>query len=165
MELGQEGLVGRHRLVDMHDSAGASCDIVLPSRDSLGETSLYVNTPVMFARNRTPAVDEQMVGWQATASVLDETTGAWHVVSQSELARELASDDLASYFHGQGWLAEFPVSRATYTVTVEMFWYDPADPTRIEGKATHAIENYSIQLHYNGEATYLRTASVCHSPR
>ena len=165
MELGREGLVGRHRLVDMHDSAGATCDIILPGRESLGETWLYVNAPIMFARNRTPAVDEQQVGWQATASALDESTDAWHVVRQSDVAQEMASDDLASYFHGQGWLAEFPVGRATYSVTVEMYWYDPSDPNQIEGRATYAIENYSIQLHSDGQDTYLRTASVCHSPR
>jgi hypothetical protein len=149
----------------MHDSAGAICDIVLPGRESLGETWLRVNPPVMFARDRTSAVDEQVVGWQATVSVLDETTGAWHVVRQSDIAREMASDDLATYFHGQGWLAEFPVGRATYSATVEMLWYDPSHADHLEGRATHAIEHFSIQLHFNGEATYLCTASVCHSPR
>jgi hypothetical protein len=165
MELGREGLIGRHRLVDMHDSAGATCDIILPSRESLGETWLYVNSPIMFARNRTPSVDEQLVGWQATASALDDSTDAWHVVRQSDVAQEMASDDLASYFHGQGWLAEFPVGRATYSVTVEMFWYDPFDPNRIEGRATYAIENYSIQLHFEDQSIYLRTAPDCHSSR
>src|SRR5262245_45051764 len=96
MELGHEGKVGRHRLVDLHDSAGAVCDIVLPGQDSLGETWLRINPPVMFARNRTPAVDEQVVGWQATVSVLEVPTGAWHVMRQSEIAREVARDDLAS---------------------------------------------------------------------
>jgi hypothetical protein len=165
MELGHEGKVGRHRLVDMHDSAGAVCDIVLPGPDSLGETWLRINPPVMFARNSTPAVDEQVVGWQATVSVLDVPTGAWHVVRQSEIAREVARDDLASYFHGHGWMAEFPVARATYSATVEMLWYDPVDPARVEGRATHAIEHFSIQLHVNGDAIYARTAPVCHSPR
>jgi hypothetical protein len=164
MELGREGLVGRHRLVDMHDSAGATCDIILPGRESLGETWLYVNAPIIFARNRTPAIDEQLVGWQATTSARDESTDAWHVVRQSDVAREMASDDLASYFHGQGWLAEFPLGRTSYSVTVEMFWYDPSNPNQIEGRVTYAIENYSIQLHFNGQDTYLRTASVCHSP-
>ena len=53
IELGHEGQTGRHRLADMHDSPGAVCDIVLPGRDSLGETWLRVNPPIMFARNRT----------------------------------------------------------------------------------------------------------------
>jgi len=86
-------------------------------------------------------------------------------VRQSDVARETASDDLASYFHGQGWLAEFPVGRATYSVTVEMFWYNPSDPSQIEGRATYAIENYSIQLHFEDQSIYLRTDSSCHSPR
>ena len=54
---GHDGLVGRHRLADMYDSPGAVCDIVLPGRDSLGETWLRVNPPIMFAINRTGGVD------------------------------------------------------------------------------------------------------------
>ena len=165
IELGHEGVVGRHRLADMYDSPGAVCDIVLPGRDSLGETWLRVNPPVMFARNRTTAIDEQMVGWNATVSALNEETGAWRIVRRSETARELASDDLASYFNGQGWLAEFPVSRATFSVSVEMIWYDPEDAHRVEGRATHAIEHFTILMRHNGEVMHGRTSSVCRAPR
>ncbi|MGH2615966.1 MAG: hypothetical protein ACRDJC_12050 [Thermomicrobiales bacterium] len=165
IELGHEGLTGRHRLADMHDSPGAVCDIVLPGRESLGETWLRVNPPVMFARDRTDAVDEQSVGWRATVSALNDDTGAWRIVKRSGTTRELATDDLASYFNGQGWLAEFPLSRATYSVSVEMLWYDPDDSRRIEGRATHAIEHFSILLRHDGETMHGRTASVCRAPR
>lgn len=165
LELGHEGEVGRHRLADMYDSPGAVCDIVLPGRQSLGETWLRVNPPVMFARNRTDAVDEQMVGWNATVSALNEETGAWRIVRRGETARELASDDLASYFSGQGWLAEFPLSRATYSVSVEMLWYDPRDADRVEGRAIHAIEHFTILLRRDGETMHGRTSSVCRAPR
>ena len=165
VELGHEGEVGRHRLADMYDSPGAVCDVVLPGRDSLGETWLRVNPPVMFARNRTEAVDEQMVGWNATVSALNEETGAWRIVRRSETARELANDDLASYFDGQGWLAEFPVSRATYAVSVEMLWYHPEDADRVEGRATHAIEHFTILMRHEGETMHGRTSSVCRAPR
>jgi hypothetical protein len=165
IELGHEGEVGRNRLADMYDSPGAVCDIVLPGRDSLGETWLRVNPPVMFARNRTTGVDEQMVGWNATVSALNEETGAWRVVRRSETARELASDDLASYFNGQGWLAEFPLSRATYAVSVEMLWYDPGDSHHVEGRATHAIEHFTTLLRHHGEVMHGRTSSVCRAPR
>src|SRR5918998_5608314 len=66
IELGHEGLTGRHRLADLYDSPGAVCDIVLPGRDSLGETWLRVNPPIMFAINRTDGVDEQQIGWRGT---------------------------------------------------------------------------------------------------
>ncbi len=165
IELGHEGEVGRHRLADMYDSPGAVCDIVLPGRDSLGETWLRVNPPVMFARNRTDAIDEQFVGWNATVSALNEETGAWRIVRRSETARELASDDLASYFNGQGWLAEFPVSRATFSVSVEMLWYDSKDAHRVEGRATHAIEHFTILMRHDGETMHGRTSSVCRAPR
>lgn len=165
IELGHEGDVGRHRLADMYDSPGAVCDIVLPGRDSLGETWLRINPPVMFARNRTAAVDEQMVGWNAAVSALNEETGAWRIVRRSETARELASDDLASYFNGQGWLAEFPLSRATYSVSVEMIWFDPKDADRIEGRATHVIEHFTILMRHEGETMHGRTSSVCRAPR
>ncbi len=164
-EQGHEGLTGRHRLADMHDSPGAVCDIVLPGHDSLGETWLRVNPPIMFAINRTEAVDEQQVGWRATVSALNEATGIWHVVRRSGMTRMVANDRLASYFNGQGWLAGFPLARATYSVTVEMVWYDPVDPRQIEGRATHAIEHFSIVLRHNGETMQSRTSSVCRSPR
>jgi hypothetical protein len=138
---------------------------VLPGRESLGETWLRVNPPVMFARNRTDAVDEQMVGWNATVSALDEETGAWRIVRRSETARELASDDLASYFSGQGWLAEFPITRATYAVSVEMLWYDPEDSARVQGRATHALEHFMILMRHDGEIMHGRTSSVCRPQR
>jgi len=77
----------------------------------------------------------------------------------------LASDQLASYFDGQGWLAKFPLSRATYSVSVEMLWYDPDDPTRVEGRAIHEIEYFSTVIRYEGEATNGRTSTVCRAPR
>src|SRR5918997_4827861 len=164
-ELGHEGLTGRHRLADMHDSPGAVCDIVLPGHDSLGETWLRVNPPIMFAINRTDAVDEQQVGWRATVSALNEGTGGWRVVRRSAMTRTMATDELASYFNGQGWLAGFPLARATYSVSVEMVWFDPEDPRQIEGRATHAIEHFSIVLRHNGETMHGRTSAVCRSPR
>jgi hypothetical protein len=165
IELGHDGTTGRHRLADMYDSPGAVCDIVLPGRDSLGETWLRVNPPIMFAVNRTDGVDEQPVGWRATVSALNEGTGAWRVVRRSAMARTMATDKLASYFNGQGWLAAFPLGRATYSVSVEMVWFDPGDPHRIEGRATHAIEHFSVLLRHNGEVIHGRTSSVCRSPR
>ncbi len=165
IELGHEGETGRHRLADMYDSPGAVCDIVLPGRDSLGETWLRVNPPVMFARDRDDGVDEQPVGWSAAVSALNEETGAWRIVRRSHIARELASDQLASYFNGEGWLARFPLSRATYAVSVEMLWYDPHDPHRVEGHARHAIEHFTILLRHNGETKHGRTSSVCRAPR
>ncbi|HEX5992096.1 MAG TPA: hypothetical protein VFY70_05965 [Thermomicrobiales bacterium] len=163
-ELGHEGLTGRHRLADMYDSPGAVCDIVLPGNDSLGETWLRVNPPIMFAINRTDAVDEQQVGWRATVSALNEATGVWRVVRRSGMTRTMATDKLASYFNGQGWLAGFPLARATYSVTVEMVWYDPDDPRQIEGRATHEVEYFSIVLRHNGETMRGHTSSVCGSP-
>jgi hypothetical protein len=163
-ELGHEGLTGRHRLADMYDSPGAVCDIVLPGHDSLGETWLRVNPPIMFAINRTEAVDEQQVGWRATVSALNEATGVWRVVRRSGMTRTMATDKLASYFNGQGWLAGFPLARATYAVTVEMVWYDPDDPRRVEGRATHEVEYFSIILRHNGETMRGHTSSVCGSP-
>src|SRR5215212_3621501 len=52
-EQGHEVLTGRHRLADINDSPGGVCDIVLPGHDSLGESRLRVNPPLMFAINHT----------------------------------------------------------------------------------------------------------------
>jgi hypothetical protein len=165
IELGHEGQVGRHRLADIYDSPGAVCDIVLPGRDSLGETWLRVNPPIMFARNRTAGTDEQYVSWRANVSALNEETGVWRVVRRSGMPRDLANDQLASYFDGEGWLAEFPLSRATYSVSVEMIWYDPHSPDRVEGRATHEIEHFTLVFRHDGETRHGRTSSVCRAPR
>jgi hypothetical protein len=165
IELGHIGLTGRHRLADMYDSPGAVCDVVLPGADSLGETWVRVNPPVMFARDRTPDVDEQYVGWRATVSALNEESGAWRIVRRSATTKAVASDGLASYFNGQGWLAGFPLSRATYSVTVEMLWYNPADSREVEGRAMHVIEHFMVVLRHHGETMTGRTSSVCRAPR
>jgi hypothetical protein len=165
VELGHSGETGRHRLADIYDSPGAVCDIVLPGHDSLGETRLRVNPPIIFARDRTDETDEQPVGWQVAVSVLDERSGAWRVVRQSDIARDLATDDLASYFDGQGWLAQFPLSGATYSAAVTMLWYDPEDPAHVEGRAIHEIEYFNVILRHQGEVFHGRTGSVCRAPR
>jgi hypothetical protein len=164
VELGHTGETGRHRLADMYDSPGAVCDIVLPGRESLGETWLRVNPPVMFARDRTPGRDEQEVGWRATIFALNERNGDWHAVRRGPITRALASDDLASYFNGQGWRAGFPLALATFSVTVEMLWYDPADPRRVEGTALHEVEHFAVFLRHDGDTIIGRTASKCRAP-
>lgn len=167
-EIEHSGETGRHRLADIYDSPGAVCDIVLPGKDSLGETWLRVNPPIMFAHDRTAAVDYQDVGWRAFVYVVDPDTNERRLVRQGEIARDHASDNLASYFSGQGWLAEFPVyvSRATYEVEVEMLWYDPDDPSRIDGRAVHGVEYFLMVLRHQGESWSGRTAqSECHAPR
>jgi hypothetical protein len=119
----------------------------------------------MFARDRTSGLDEQPVAWRATISARDERTGAWRVVRQSDAARAVASDDLATYFNGDGWLTGFPLGRATYTATVEMLWYDPAATDRVEGNASHAVEHYMVVLRYGNDVSNGKTSSVCSAPR
>lgn len=165
VELGHTGMTGRHRLADMYDSPGAVCDIVLPGRGSLGETWLRVNPPVMFARDRAAGVDEQAVGWRASVSILNERTGDWRVIRRSATMRATATDQLASYFNGQGWLAGFPLSRAAYRATVEMLWYDPENSRHIEGRALHSVEHYSLVFRRDGETLTGRTGSVCQALR
>jgi hypothetical protein len=164
VELGHEGETGRHRLADMYDSPGAVCDVVLPGRESLGETWLRVNPPVLFARDRTAGLDEQYVGWRATVFARNERSGDWQVVRRSPTTRAIASDDLATYFNGQGWLAGFPLTRASFSVTVEMLWYDPADSRHVEGTALHAVEHYAVFLRHDGETLIGRTAPECRAP-
>lgn len=167
-ELFHSGETGRHRLADIYDSPGAVCDIVLPGKDSLGETWIRVNPPIMFARDRTEDVDSQDIGWRAIVYAVDPDTEERRMVRQSAINRDSASDNLASYFSGQGWLAEFPmsVSRATYEVEVEMIWYAPDDPQRIEGRAVHGVEYFMMVLRHHGEARSGRTAQAeCHAPR
>ena len=161
IELGHVGETGRHRLADMYDSPGAICDIVRPAGDSLGETWLRVNPPIIFARDRTLGVDAQDVGWRVEVSILNEAAGTWRVVRRSGITRTTATDDLATYFDGDGWLAGFPLSRATYTATIEMLWFDPDNAQRVEGQASHAVEHYMIVLREDGETRRGRTQSVC----
>ena len=102
------GSTGRHRLADMYDSPGAVCDIVLPGRDSLGETWLRVNPPIMFAINRTGGVDEQQIGWRATVSALNEDTGAWRVVRRSAMTRTVATDQARQLLQWSGLAGRVP---------------------------------------------------------
>lgn len=165
-ELDHSGATGRHRLADIYDSPGAVCDIVLPGKDSLGETWIRVNPPIMFARDRTQDVDSQEIGWRAYVYALDPDTNERRLVRQSAIMRDTASDNLASYFSGEGWLAPFPVSRATYEAEVEMLWYAPDNPQRIEGRAVHGVEYFVMVLRHHGEAWSGRTARLeCHAPR
>lgn len=163
-ELGHTGETGRHRLADMYESPGAVCDIIFPGPDSLGETRIRVNPPIMFARDRTAGIDRQVVGWRAEISALDERTGSWQVVRRSPITRDFANDNLASYFEGIGWLAEFPVARGAYSASVEMLWYAPTDLERVEGSAVHGVEYFLVFLRHNDDVSNGRTSNVCSPP-
>src|SRR3954469_17116805 len=101
-ELGQAGDIGGHGLTDSRESPGATCRFAPPFAWSLGETWIQVRPPVMFARDVTDGVDEQLVGWRATIQVWDHASRTWQQLRQGEIQRAVAADNRAAIFDSRG---------------------------------------------------------------
>lgn len=162
-EVRQEGLVGRHALADIQDSPGAVCAFVLPGRGSLGETWLRVNPPIVYAHDATAGEDHQRVGWRAKIARVAES-GEERPVRDGPWRFGEASDRVATYFDGDPELLRFDLAAGHFAVTVEMVWYDPADPALVSGRALRAVERYALQVVSGGRPRQAGVADECAPP-
>ncbi|MFN8591700.1 MAG: hypothetical protein U0031_09600 [Thermomicrobiales bacterium] len=164
IELGQAGNTGGHGLTDSRESPGATCRFEVPLAWSLGETWLQVRPPVMFARDSTDRVDEQVVGWRAVIARWDRASGAWAPLVEGETQRTIAAENRAAVFDSRGPETQFFLGYGPYLVTLELFWYErmtgDGEP-RLAGKVTYQIEHYAIAVRDRGETRPIGVASAC----
>lgn len=160
----REGTVGLSGLADIQDSPGAVCTFTPPWPGSLGETLVRVNPPVMFAVDSTPETDRQPVGWRGSVSAFDPDGNAWVPVAASDVRRDTATDQTATYFGGEGWIAGFLTTGVAYNVGVEMLWFDPAAPGTITGRVQAVVDRYAVLVHTPSGVTQHGVHSLCRAP-
>jgi hypothetical protein len=148
-ELGRAGNTGLHGLTDTAESPGATCRFALPLSWSLGETWIQVRPPVMFARDTTERIDEQLVGWRAVISVWDPASGAFKPLVLGQTQRALAAENRAARFDSRGEETQFHVGYGSYIVLAELFWYERLganEQPRLAGQVTYQIGYYAIAV-------------------
>lgn len=160
----REGVVGLSGLADIQDSPGAVCTFTPPWPGSLGETLVRVNPPVMFAVDSTPETDRQPVGWRASVSAFDPDGNAWITVAASDVRRDTATDQTATYFGGEGWIAGFLTTGVAYNVGVEMLWFDPAAQETVTGRVQAVVDRYALLVHTPSDIVDHGVHSLCRAP-
>jgi hypothetical protein len=160
----QEGIVGHAGLADIQDSPGAICTFSLPGPGSIGETLVKVNPPVVFAADLTPDVDRQPVGWQPRIFAFDPVRDRWVLTAEGPIYRDDSSDQTATYFGGESWTHAFLLTGGHYTVSVEMLWFDPAQPERVTGRIEAKVERYAVLLRRGDRTTQAGVHNHCRAP-
>ena len=149
IELGSAGNVGGHGVTDTRESPGVTCRFAPPLAWSAGETWLQVRPPLMVARDTTPAVDEQLVGWRAVIATWDRASAAWKPFVEGPTQRAVAAENRAAQFDSRTPEGHFFLGYGAYLVTVELFWYErlagDGEP-RLAGQAEYQIEYYAIAV-------------------
>jgi hypothetical protein len=149
IELGSAGNIGGHGLIDSRESPGVTCRFAPPLDWSLGETWIQVRPPVMFARDATTLVDEQLVGWRAVILTWDQASGAWTPIVRGATQRALAAENRAAAFDSRGPETQFHLGYGRYLVTLELFWYErmaSRDEPRLAGQTTNQIQHYATAV-------------------
>ncbi len=164
IELGHAGNIGTHGMTDSRESPGATCRFAPPLLWSLGQTWLQVRPPVMFARDATDRVDEQLVGWRAVVLTLDRASGAWSTVAEGQTRRAVAAENRAAPFDSRGPGTTFFLNYGTYLVTVDLFWYErmgPDEEPRLAGQAEYQIAHYAIAVRDRGGTHPIGVGAEC----
>jgi hypothetical protein len=136
-EVGHFGVVGRHRLVDTTAKPGVRCDY-LTGDGREGAATLTVRPPRVFARNRTPVVDSQMVGYRVRLQQSEDFVH-WYTDFNSPIVKATASDTTKASFPAT--TVDVPFNLYV-RVQVVMFWFAIGTTSSIEGRAIHAVDIY-----------------------
>jgi hypothetical protein len=139
------GTTGRWSLIDTVLYPGATCFFHTTPDDELHR--IRVRAPVIYAVDRTSAVDRQTVGWRWTIQVSDNGGVTYHGLRQGPIVTATATDrynaqwpSLSSTFVRVGNL------HAAYRAVVTMIWYTPGGA--IGGTQRATVAHYVD--HFNG---------------
>jgi hypothetical protein len=151
-EMGHEGSVGEHVVFDgPTDQFFSGIVCFYDSQHGNRLHRLTVMAPEIYARDITPGVDTQRVGWRVIVKRLRPGSSTLKPFYRSGTQRAMATDATRAEFprpSGPG-VAPYmtvnldvpkePGTGSQYFVFVRMFWYRDGD---LEGKATHRLDNY-----------------------
>lgn len=129
------GPMGRHHLADNEDNPGVGC--FYNSGNTL--TKVVVESPFVYARNRTSSRDRQLVGWVFRVQEGDPATGYPTTLYTSPVQRAYAYDNTVAPFTRRS--ATVPgLASKSYRIHVSMYAYTASNA--IEGRATHIVDWY-----------------------
>lgn len=135
--IAHHGLRGPHYLADSEEYPGAVCKY--DTNEIIHRIS--VAAPFVFARDRTPMRDRQVVGWYLVVQRHSNGGGGWSTIATGPQQTAYAHDDRAAAFDRQK-VSFVGTDTFTYRVRVHLLWFDPMDSKTIEGDATHEVDWY-----------------------
>jgi hypothetical protein len=141
---GTKGAYGAFGLVDTVDYPGARCIYTEPSLGSQLLTRIKVRPPIVYARDRGPGTDTQVVGWWFDVwTVHDLVLGTWGKVFQSEFRTATATDTRNAHLGAVSWTVSRDANPSTYyLVRVVMLWL-PKGPKPPTGSAVVLVAHYA----------------------
>jgi len=139
-ELGHKGKVGAH---DVRDSALDPVVRCYYSATTNKLKTFEVDGPYIFARDRTPEIDTQQVGWQVIIKRQFESEDVT-TFFKSSVRRAQSWDDAAPKFASRTFDLKIPAEPfgyySRYWVVQKMIWY--RGDGSVAGSAQHRIDNY-----------------------
>jgi hypothetical protein len=133
----ETGDPGRYEIVDSEDTPGVRC---LYREDFVVER-VRVRAPRLYARDVSPGVDHQLVGWRIVVKRADMDGGPWRRAARSSIATAVARDDAPAPLDRRTLRFEGdPTSR--YRVVIRMLWYE-APNGALEGSENARVGWYT----------------------
>jgi hypothetical protein len=136
-KLKDRGLFGQHSLRDSWQHAGVICHY---KDDWSAIQSMDVRAPRVWARDTTPGVDQQQVGW--IFLIKGHANGQTTTLYKSPMQVASATDTQMAPF------ATVSVSTSPpgghHYVVIKMFWFEPGSGV-VEGWAKHRVDRYHRQ--------------------
>lgn len=132
------GNYGVHTLIDNGEYAGAAC-----SYSSVGVIQkIGIRAPIVFAFNRTSAVDTQKVGWRYHIQY-SQDGNSWSNSTTSTLVKATATDKVNAHFPARTYTFDLIPLTTYFRVTIDLLWFYP-DATHVDGQAKHVVGWYRI---------------------
>lgn len=144
--LEQTGLPGYYKFNDSLLKPGIECyfgNVNGPDQDL---KKIDVHGPRMWARDSTPAVDTQTVGWRFV--IQHSQAGGdppWETYHKSAWVKATTHEDVGYKFPTQTWTAP-PALNVQWRVKLTLQWYTPGSSTTVSGRI-RLLDQYQI-THY-----------------
>ena len=147
-ELRREGRIGEYQLNDSSVSPAVTCVYDEDNGHLLG---FHVNTPTIWARDKTGGEDTQKVGWKVIVKRLKDTASQWKTILKTTTIKADATDNVSAFFPRWEIFPTIPTEQigrySEYFIVTRAIWFR-ADGT-VAGYAQARYDNYEWQV---GEA-------------
>lgn len=138
--IGQSGLRGPYAITDKSTSPGGVCLHDPNNQHNL--LGIEVRGPKVKARDITPGVDHQWVGFTMTVQRY-ENDGNWHAWVIMSYAKQYAADNAWTTFSNRRDKEDGGFRAGHYRAVITVVWFTPGSSTTIQGRLGWAVNHYS----------------------
>lgn len=140
------GSVGVHALIDTDKYPGVTCTFHnFDPRDDLKR--ITVRPPIVYAVDRSSAMDSQWVSWRFRVQVTDvpnPAPGDWYDLYTAPKVKVMATDAYNAQWTSRSFAVVDGTAHADWRAVVDMYWFFPNKATQ-SGKATQFPAFYQVR--------------------